>query len=130
MHVHTRACLSATCVHSWIQEFSPGWWAVRTHLVEKSPDNVFSPQLILQRGSGVQWGGGGGGGQWLFQRNYNFSRVQVRGQQFQGVQPFPRRWGPIAFFYKTCCFPGGSGLPVPPLDSRIAYVHVSMFVAF
>ena len=36
----------------------------------------------------------------------------------------------LLFFYRTCCFPGGSGLPVPPLDSRIAYVHVSMFVAF
>ena len=21
--------------------------------------------------------------------------------------------GPISFFYRTCCFPGGSGLPVP-----------------
>ena len=44
MHVHTRACLSATCVHAWIQEFSPGWWAVRAQL---------SPQLILQWGTNV-----------------------------------------------------------------------------
>ena len=36
----------------------------------------------------------------------------------------------LLFFYRTCCFPGGSGLPVPPLDSRIAYVHVSLFLAF
>ena len=51
MHVHTCACLSATCVHAWIQEFSPGWWAVRAQLVEKSPDNFLV--LILQWGPNV-----------------------------------------------------------------------------
>ena len=51
MHVHTRACLSATCVHAWIQELSPGWWAVLAQLVEKKPDNFLSPQLILQLGA-------------------------------------------------------------------------------
>ena len=47
-----------------------------------------------------------------------------------GGPTFSKVMGPIAFFYRTCCFLGGSRLPVPPLDSRIAYVHVSMFVAF
>ena len=36
----------------------------------------------------------------------------------------------LLFSIELVVFQGGSGLPVPPLDSRIAYVHVSMFVAF
>ena len=50
MHVHTRACLSATCVHAWIQEFSPGWWAVRAQLEEKSPDNFLVLNLFYSGG--------------------------------------------------------------------------------
>ena len=120
MRVHTRACLSATCVHAWIQAFSTGWWEVRAQLVEKSPDNVFNPQHILQWGPNV-----------YFTENIFFPESkQGEGAKISGGPTFSKIMGPNCFFHRTCCFPGGSGLPVPPLDSRIAYVHVSMFVAF
>ena len=46
----THACLSATCVHAWIKEFSPAWWAVRAQLVEKSPDNFLVLNLFYSGG--------------------------------------------------------------------------------
>ena len=70
-------------------EFSPEWWAVRIQLVEKNPDNILVLNLFYR------------GGQWLFQRNDNFSRVQTGGHEFQGVQPFQRWWCQIAFFYRN-----------------------------
>ena len=106
MHVHTRACLSATCVHSWIQEFSPGWWAVRTHLVEKSPDNVFSPQLILQRGSGVQWGGGGGGGNGYFKETIIFPESKLGVNNFRGSNLFQGDGAQLLFSIKLVVFQG------------------------
>ena len=77
---------------------------VRAQLVEKSPENVFSPQLILQC---------------LFQRNYIFSRFQAGGSKMSGGPTIAKVMGPNCFFYRTCCFPWSSGLLVPPLDSRI-----------
>ena len=66
------------------------------------------------------------GAQCLFQRNYIFSRIRAGGgQKCQEVQPFPtfsKLMGPNCFFYRSCCFSGGFGLSLPPLDSRIAYV--------
>ena len=44
LHVHTIACLSATCLHAWIQEISPGGG---------SRPNTFQGVLTLSRG----WGG-------------------------------------------------------------------------
>ena len=81
MHVHTRACLSATRVHAWTQEFLPVWWAVRVKLVEKSPDNFFSPQLILQWGPNV-----------YSKETIIFpeSKRGEGGQKCQGIQAFPR----------------------------------------
>ena len=43
LHVHTRACLSATCLHAWIQEISPGGG---------SRPNTFQGVLTLSRGGG------------------------------------------------------------------------------
>ena len=79
MHVHTRACLSATCVHALIQEFSPGWWAVRAPTGRKEPWQLFSPQLILQWGSDV-----------YFKETIIFPVQAGGGQICQEVQSFPR----------------------------------------
>ena len=119
MHVHTRACLSATCVHAWIQEFSPGWWAVRAQLVEKSPDNflvlnlfysVYFKETIIFPES--KRGGGG------MVKNVRRSNLF----QGDGAQ--------LLFSIELVVFQGVPDSLCPPLDSRIAYVHVPMFVAF
>ena len=79
MNVHTRAFLSATCVHAWIQEFSPGWWAVRAQLVEKSPDNFLVLNLFYSRGPKV-----------YIKETIIFPEAKQGGQKCQGVQPFPK----------------------------------------
>ena len=65
MHVHTRACLSATCVCA---DIDPGIFArvvdCPSLTGRKEPSQLFSPQLILQWGpnvEGVDRGGGGTG---------------------------------------------------------------------
>ena len=87
----------------------------------KEPWQILRPQLILQWGPNV-----------YFKETIIFPESnRGGGSKMTGGPTFSKVMGPNCFFfYRTCCSPGGSGLPVPPLDSRIAYVHVSMFVAF
>ena len=108
-------------LHAWIQEFSPGWWAVRAQQVEKSPDNLFSHQLILQWGSNV-----------YFKETVIFpeSKQGEGVKNVRGSNLFQGGGAQLLFFNIACCFPGIPDSLYPHLDSRIASVHVSMFVAF
>ena len=45
-----------------------------------------------------------------------------------GGPTFSQVMGHNYFFYRTCCFPGGFGLPVPPPDSGIAYHGARVYV--
>ena len=89
----------------------------------KEPWQHFSPQLILQLGPNG-----------YFEETIIFEESrQGGGSQISGGPTFSKVMGPIAFFYrslKNSLFSRGFQTPCPPLDSRIAYVHVSMFVAF
>ena len=51
MHVHTCACLSASCVYACqIQDFRQGGWEVRVQLVEKSSNNLLVLNLFYSGG--------------------------------------------------------------------------------
>ena len=121
-----------TCAHTHVcvyllHEYMNGSRNFRqgAQLIEKNPNNILVLNLFYS------------GAQWLFQRNY-FFYVQTGEGAFtniRGSNLFHGDRGQNAFSietYRTRCFPGVSRLPAPPppLDSRIAYVHVSMFVAF
>ena len=98
--------------HVRIQEFLSG--GVQISMTKKALTVFFwfffSPQLILQKSNGQ------------FQRILSFFKVPEGVQHFPGgVQHFPG--GSNCLFlietHITCDFPGGSGPPVPPLDSHL-----------
>ena len=94
MHVHTRACLSAYMHGS--RNFRQGGLAVRAQLVKKSPDNLFSPQLILQWGPNV-----------YFKETIIFPKSkQGGGSKMSGGPTFSTVMGPNCFFYRIVVFQG------------------------
>ena len=101
MYIHV--CLSATCVHAWIQELLPGWWAVRAQLVEKSPD-YFLVQLILQWGPNV-----------YFKEAIIFPESrQGGGSKMSGGPTFSKVMGPSCFFLLNLLFSRGFRTPCTP----------------
>ena len=90
----------------------------------KEPWKHFSPQLILL------WEPNG-----YFKGTIIFEESRRGGHKFQGVHLFFQGDGAKLHFsietYRTRCSPGGGGGGGGGGDgSRIAYVHVSMFVVF
>ena len=120
MYIHVRVYLLHAYMHGH-RDVLPGWWAVRVKLVKKSPDNFFSPQLILQWGPNV-----------YFKETIIFLESKQVGQNVRGSNLFQGDGAQLLFSIDFIVIQGvpDSLYPPPPLVSRIAYVHVSMFVAF
>ena len=115
MYTHVRVYLLHAYMHG-SRNFhhgggGGGGWAVRAQLVEKSPDNFLVLNLFYS------------GCLMFISKNYNFPESKQGGgggggSTISGGPTFSKVMGPNCFFYRTCCFPGGSGLPVPSLWIR------------
>ena len=100
----THACLSATCVHAWIKEFSPGWWAVRAQLVEKSPDNFLVLNLFYS------------GGPMFISKKLQFFQSPSRGvgSKMSRGPTFSKVMGPNCFFVQNLLFSRWFQTPCSP----------------
>ena len=99
-NIHKENAFTCTCVFICYMRtcMDPGNFAMvvggPSQTGRKEPWQLFSPQLILQLGPNV-----------YFKETIIFPESKQAGQKCQGVLPFPRWWGPIAFFYRTCTPP-------------------------
>ena len=94
---------------------------VQAQLVKKSPDNFFSPKLILHWGPNV-----------YFKETIIFPESKQGGgrKNVRGSNLFQGDGAQLLFSIELVVFQGVLDSLYPHLDSRIASVHVSMFVAF